>query len=643
MKNNHEIILKQYAAQYKEQPLPLGTAGSYGMEMLTIIREGVWAEYDILATFHPPVGDAVQVRVGVDNQIDVPAEATAKVEPLKSMGKIVFAGYKEGVRQIAVDVLYKVAPSSGASGTEPAEPTPDVVQQLMLAANAAEKLAQSVRDDADAGKFVGAKGDKGDTGPRGEKGDKGDTGEQGPQGLQGETGPVGPQGEQGLKGDKGEVGATGATGPQGPKGDTGPQGERGEQGPQGEQGPEGPAGKDGVQIDDAAVSEDAPWSSKQIVDTLCPPIEETGNPVVCYPVAGYPLGVKAKWEPAQEGSGTPYPAGGGKNLFNPAWMPEKTVNGGTTWTIATDGTVTANGTADGTTYYNSDLFSLPAGTYTISAMAHFRTSILNADRGDVIVAQMIGQPRTFTVENDIPNARLFFAASGTLDNVSAKPQIEKGTTATAYAPYENIRPIKGRDSVTITRQEDNQVITLTLPETVYGGEVDAVTGEGQETWKLIILNGTESWYTWGINANNPAVTGFYTFDITDYDAINTKGICSHLAPSRPDVWGGANVGLGFAATGEPRYLMYCMPTSLLPDISAGNEVASFKAYLAAQYAAGTPVQICYKLAEPVPFTAAGAQPIPALSGTNTLLTDADSVSVSGRADLINIVKKMQEK
>lgn len=72
-------------------------------------------------------------------------------------------------------------------------------------------------------------------------------------------------------------------------------------------------------------------------------------------------------------------------------------------------------------------------------------------------------------------------------------------------------------------------------------------------------------------------------------------------------------------------------------------VNDLNAYLAAQYAAGTPVQICYKLKEPVPFTAAGAQPIPALSGTNTLLTDADSVSVSGRADLIHIIRKMQEK
>lgn len=178
MKNNHEIILKQYAAYCKEQPLYLGTAGSYGIEMLTIIREGVWAEYDILAAFHPPVGAAVQVRVGANNQISVPIEATAE----KGMGEIVFAGYKEGVRQIAVDVLYKVAPSSGASGTEPAEPTPDVVQQIMLAANAAEKLAQSVRDDADVGKFTGAKGDKGDIGPTGPKGEQGPKGERGEKG-----------------------------------------------------------------------------------------------------------------------------------------------------------------------------------------------------------------------------------------------------------------------------------------------------------------------------------------------------------------------------------------------------------------------------------------------------------------------------
>lgn len=59
-------------------------------------------------------------------------------------------------------------------------------------------------------------------------------------------------------------------------------------------------------IDDTAVGTDA-WSSKHIVDMLCPPLEETGNPAVCYPVTGYPLGCKVSWEPTQEGSGEPIP------------------------------------------------------------------------------------------------------------------------------------------------------------------------------------------------------------------------------------------------------------------------------------------------------------------------------------------------
>lgn len=419
MKNNHEIILKQYAAYCKEQPLYLGTAGSYGMEMLTIIREGVWAEYDILAAFHPPVGAAVQVRVGANNQIGVPIEATAE----KGMGEIVFAGYKEGVRQIAVDVLYKVAPSSGASGTEPAEPTPDVVQQILSAASNAEKIAKSVRADAEK-----------------------------------------------IKARLDEI----------PK------------------------------IDDTAITTTSLWSSKQIVDTLCPPIEETGNPVVCYPVEGYPLGVKAKWEPVQEGSGTPSP--------------------------------------------------------------------------------------------------------------------------------ENIRPIKGRDSVTITRREDNQVITLTLPETVYGGEVDAVTGEGINEWKSITLDGTETWSYELTNISGKVGFLLRAKDIQTPTTPDQKGqiVCNkYVTRSANDTYT-TKTGISIEAGNNKYFRIY-------DEVHADKDVASWKAYLAAQYAAGTPVQIAYKLKEPVPFTAAGAQPIPALSGTNTLLTDADSVSVSGRADLNHIIRKMQEK
>ena len=54
------------------------------------------------------------------------------------------------------------------------------------------------------------------------------------------------------------------------------------------------------------------------------------------------------------------------------------------------------------------------------------------------------------------------------------------------------------------------------------------------------------------------------------------------------------------------------------------------------------VQIAYKLAKPVPFTATGAQPIPALSGVNTVLTDSDSVTVTGRADPIKRITDLED-
>jgi hypothetical protein len=72
-----------------------------------------------------------------------------------------------------------------------------------------------------------------------------------------------------------------------------------------------------------------------------------------------------------------------------------------------------------------------------------------------------------------------------------------------------------------------------------------------------------------------------------------------------------------------------------------TDVDAWEAYLAAQNAAGTPVQIAYKLATPTPFTATGAQPLPALAGANTVLTDADTVEVTGRADPIKRIEDLE--
>lgn len=240
-----------------------------------------------------------------------------------------------------------------------------------------------------------------------------------------------------------------------------------------------------AKIDDTTVSGTEAWSSQHIVDMLCPPLEESGNPVVCYPVAGSKLGVMASWEPTQEGEGTPSP--------------------------------------------------------------------------------------------------------------------------------DNIRPIHGKDSVSITRQEDELSMTLTLPSTVYGGEVGA-DGAGQETWQAKAFDGTENWLVFNAGGTDQF---FYT---TKYsvDKEPIKSVCSHFSVVR------------YAGTSIIR---------IYTDMFAN--VAEWEAFLAAQYAAGTPVQVAYKLATPAPFQATGGDTIKALSGTNTILTDADALSIKGRADPIHIIQQLQ--
>lgn len=169
----HEITLDGYTAQCAEQPIRLGTAGSYGVETLRVLRQGEWVDYDIIVAFHPPKGESVQIRLGSDNAVSVPAEATA----VAGTGELTFAGYTDGVRQISVSQIYRVAASAGTEGIAPAEPTPELVQQILSAANEADskaeqaqKVAQSVRDDADAGKFNGPQGPVGPQGPKGDTG-----------------------------------------------------------------------------------------------------------------------------------------------------------------------------------------------------------------------------------------------------------------------------------------------------------------------------------------------------------------------------------------------------------------------------------------------------------------------------------------
>ncbi len=69
----------------------------------------------------------------------------------------------------------------------------------------------------------------------------------------------------------------------------------------------GKNGLDAPQINDTQITTTNPWSSMQIVKTLCPPFTVSGATVQCTPVANYPLGVQVEITPTQEGTGDPSP------------------------------------------------------------------------------------------------------------------------------------------------------------------------------------------------------------------------------------------------------------------------------------------------------------------------------------------------
>lgn len=634
----HVIKLNGYNATTENgEKLELGTFDSYGEEELQIVEAPDWVNLSVIATFNPPNKKPVRVAVdSVTGVIKVPKEATAD---LYGVGTIVFVGLADGVQRISADCEYIVRKHSNASGTEPAEPTPDLLQQVLTLSKDAQTAAKNAEQSAKNAEQSAESAAK----------DAADT--------------VKPYKEEAVQAATAaatsEVNAAASAKKAQDVADSLPADYV-------------TAVNDiatlkqqvaNITPDDSAIG-DKPWSSKHIIDMLCPPLEESGNPVVCYPVAGYSLGVKASWEPVQEGSGTPSqenirPIKGrdsvtvercGENVIE--FLSTEDSSSDIKIAVDAEKNITLNGTLAGKgnisigtcrlhwvagktyTMYVKKVggsVSLGSGDGITFAYALFTTDYDHFFRGDTNSTNLdvyIASDAAL-VETELVFMLQCWRKGTVFNNFKFQIEVVEGTTApTTYTPY------------------IGQSNTLTLPSTIYGGEVDAVSGEGQDTWKSVSLDGTEKWNTWGINKNNTNVTGFFTYDINDYSNDGSdinKILCSAMSNEEKNIWGGKNMGVGLAGSGNSKYLIYCVTTNTLPDTTDDKKaIASFKTFLANLYAAGTPVQVAYKLATQTPFTATGAQPMPALAGANTVLTDADSATVTGRADPIKRITDLED-
>lgn len=140
----HTIHLDRYAPMPAQ--IQLGTVESYGVEQIAVVVGAGWDGLDIVAVYHPPkAAEPVRVIVPSDGLSDVPPEATASA----GRGALVIAGMADGVQIASCNIAYTVIAQAGTDGTTSDAPTPDLVQQILSAANGAVKTADGVRADMD--------------------------------------------------------------------------------------------------------------------------------------------------------------------------------------------------------------------------------------------------------------------------------------------------------------------------------------------------------------------------------------------------------------------------------------------------------------------------------------------------------------
>ena len=137
----------------------------------------------------------------------------------------------------------------------------------------------------------------------------------------------------------------------------------------------------------------------------------------------------------------------GKNLITFPYFSGSSEIGGVSYVDNGDGTITLNNTSTNKTYFyfthDTNAPTYPAGTYTISGMpknSGIDLRVLDIDN-NTIIARDYGNGVTFKLSAPTRlRIYLYFNEGYSFDNLIITPQLELGTTPTAYEP-----PITGRE------------------------------------------------------------------------------------------------------------------------------------------------------------------------------------------------------
>lgn len=284
----------------------------------------------------------------------------------------------------------------------------------------------------------------------------------------------------------------------------------------------------------------------------------------------------------------------GKNIINHIGNSMTLL--GLTFTVNADRSITINGTATDDVFYTlSDTgWTLKPGIYTMhgtptdGAIEKYYMYLYPWYHSDV------GAGKVFEINEEAEATMRIYVKKGTVcNNLIFRPMIELGSTATRYEPYQG------------------ETFSASFGQTVYGGTVDVNTGAMTVDHVVKTFDGSET-FTYHDVETAGHIFRYFMADTPIDTLYESNLICDRYAPT--------------TFHGRKEKSAYISIAGHVDFIDSNYDAETWPAYVKEQYEAGTPLTICYKLANPYTVQLDPVQ-VEALAGANTLFTDADGLTV----------------
>lgn len=267
----------------------------------------------------------------------------------------------------------------------------------------------------------------------------------------------------------------------------------------------------------------------------------------------------------------------GRNLIPYPYEESTKTENGITFTVNSDGSITANGTTTvNPSIFNLAKISLNAGTYALRSFVNVANAGICQFYIDIPSEpnDRTGNGGTFTLQDDIvnKNVNIIVDPSQTVNNLIFKPMLQFGTTATAYEPYIS-------DTLSAETPIELAEYDVVYPE----------TGETKRQSNTLTFDGTEEWYLTGNAENNFYNYRYYTPISVEAQKTKVPCICNKY-DYKLSVENDMGNDIGILVIRGYVYIR-------LGSNSTIKNAAEWKAHLAELAAAGNPVTVTYKTAE----------------------------------------------